>query len=243
MTMEIQVQDTKQRGLGQIRILLADDHTILRESLRALFDAYDDIEIIGEASDGRQALAKVQELAPDVVVMDLALPELSGEEVIQRIIRQNTNAKVLVLTQYCDREHILSSIKAGASGYIPKRASASEVVSAIRTVYRGEYFLFPLVASALVQDYLHQSQDEPFNHLTKREREVLRMVVEGKTSREIADILPISLKTVSGYRTRITKKLGIHNRTELIKFAIRNGLVKVDDWMLQDIEPERNEHA
>jgi DNA-binding NarL/FixJ family response regulator len=233
LTMEIQVQPVKQKGLGQIKILIVDDHTILRDSLRALFSSYDDIQIIGEASDGEQALDKAQELAPDVIVMDLALPMMGGAEVIQRIVKHNPKAKVLVLTQYCDREHIISSIKAGASGYISKRASALEVVSAIHTVYNGEYFLFPFVASTLVHDYLHQSQDEPYDSLTSREREVLRMVVEGKTSRQIADYLSISLKTVSGYRTKIIKKLGIHNRTELIKFAIRKGLIKMDEWMLK----------
>jgi DNA-binding NarL/FixJ family response regulator len=231
--MEIQVSQAKQEGLGQIKILIVDDHTILRDSLRALFGSYDDIEIIGEASDGEQALDKARELSPDVIVMDLALPGMDGSETIQRIVKRNPKAKVLVLTQFSDREHVISSIKAGACGYIPKQASGSEVVSAIRTVYRGEYFLFPFVASTLVQDYLHQSRNEPYDRLTNREREVLRMVAEGNTSRQIADRLSISLKTVLGHRTKIMKKLTIHNRTELIKYAIRMGLVKMDEWMIK----------
>jgi DNA-binding NarL/FixJ family response regulator len=231
--MEIQVSKAEQAGLDQIKILILDDHTILRDSLRALFGSYDDIEIIGEASDGEQALDKVEQLEPDVIVMDLALPGMDGSETIERIVKRNPKTKVLVLTQFCDREHVISSIKAGASGYVPKQASGPEVVSAIRTVYRGEYFLFPFAASTVVQDYLSQTRNEPSDPLTSREREVLRMVAEGKTSRQIAARLSISLKTVLSHRTRIMKKLTIHNRTELIKYAIRLGLVKMDEWMLK----------
>jgi DNA-binding NarL/FixJ family response regulator len=231
--MEIQVSKAEQAGLDQIKILILDDHTILRDSLRALFGSYDDIEIIGEASDGEQALDKVEQLEPDVIVMDLALPGMDGSETIERIVKRNPKTKVLVLTQFCDREHVISSIKAGASGYVPKQASGPEVVSAIRTVYRGEYFLFPFAASTVVQDYLSQTRNEPSDPLTSREREVLRMVAEGKTSRQIAARLSISLKTVLSHRTRIMKKLTIHNRTELIKYAIRMGLVKMDEWMLK----------
>jgi two-component system response regulator NreC len=136
---------------------------------------------------------------------------------------------VLVLTQFCDRDHIISSIKAGASGYIPKQASGSEVIAAIRTVYRGDCYLFPPAASTLVHDYLlHQSEDDPYDRLTNREKEILRMVVEGQTSRQIADRLSISLKTVLTHRDRMMKKLALHNRTDLIKYAIRKGLVKMD---------------
>lgn len=229
----IQLPQEKQDGLDQIRVLIVDDHAILRDSMRALFDSYDGIEIIGEASDGEQALDKAQELTPDVIVMDLALPGMGGSEAIRRIVKHNPKTRVLVLTQYCDHEHVISSIKAGALGYIPKRASGPEVVSAIRTVYRGEYFLFPTVASTLVHDYLlRQSENEPYDRLTSREREVLRMIAEGQTSRQIADRLSISLKTVLGHRDRMMKKLALHNRTELIKYAIRKGLVEMDEWTL-----------
>jgi DNA-binding NarL/FixJ family response regulator len=228
--MEIQAPQVNQEGLGQIKIMIVDDHTILRDSLRALFGAYDDIKIIGEASDGEQALDKARELDPDVIVMDLALRGMDGAEAIQRLVSSNPKAKVLVLTQYSDREHVISSIKAGACGYIPKQASGPEVVAAIRTVFRGEYFLFPFVASTLVQDYLNQSRKEPYDRLTRREREVLGLIAEGKTSRQIAGLLSVSLKTVLGHRNKLMKKLDIHNRTELIKYAIRLGLVKMDEW-------------
>lgn len=231
---DIGIPLTGKDGLDKIKVLIVDDHAILRDSMRALFGSYDDVEIIGEASDGEQALDKAQKLTPDVIVMDLALPGMGGLETIRRIVNRNPKARVLVLTQYCDREHVISSIKAGASGYIPKQASGTEVLSAIRTVHRGEYFLFPSAASTLIHDYLlHQSEDEPYDRLTSREREVLRMVVEGQTSRQIADCLSISLKTVLIHRDRMMKKLALHNRTELIKYAIRKGLVEMDEWILK----------
>jgi two-component system response regulator NreC len=226
---DIRVSQVKHRVLDPIKVLIVDDHAILRDSMRALFGSYSDIKIIGEASDSEQALDKARELAPDVIVMDLSLPGMEGSEIIRRIVKHNPKTRVLVLTQYCDREHVTSSIKAGASGYIPKQASGSEVIAAIRTVHRGEYFLFPSAASTLVHDYLrHQSEDDPYDRLTSREREVMRMVVEGQTSRQIASRLSISLKTVLNYRDRIMKKLALHNRTDLIKYAIRKGLVEMD---------------
>lgn len=219
--------------MSKIRILVVDDHAVLRDGIRAMLGLHDDIEIVGEASDGREAVEKAQELAPDVVIMDLAMPEMDGMEATRRIIKKNPKVKVLVLTQYNNKEYILSAIKAGASGYVPKRALGSELVSATRAVHRGDSFLYPSAASALIQDYLHQAdgykvEEEPYNDLTGREREILKMIAEGNTSREIADKLVISLKTVLGHRTQIMKKLGIHNRTELIKYALRKGLISMD---------------
>ncbi len=149
-------------------------------------------------------------------------------EATRRITKKNPKVKVLILTQHDNREYILSAIKAGVAGYVPKRAMGSELVSAIRAVYKGESFLYPSAASALIEVYLRQSEDEPYDRLTDREREILKLIAEGHTSREIAERLFISLKTVLGHRTKIMEKLDIHNRTELIKYAMRKGLVSLD---------------
>ncbi|MFC1929624.1 response regulator [Chloroflexota bacterium] len=232
MIADIEMPQTGKDGLGRIMVLIVDDQAVLRDGLRALLNLYDDIWIIGEASEAEEAIDKAQEFNPDVIVIDMAMPGLGGLEATRRIIKRNPKARVLVLTQYDDREHVISSIKAGASGYISKRASGAEVVSAIRAVHHGEYFLYPSAASTLIRDYLlHQSENEPYDCLTNREREVLRMIVEGQTSRQIADRLSISLKTVLGHRGKMMKKLALHNRTELIKYAIRKGLVEMDKWM------------
>ena len=207
---------------------MVDDHAVLRDGIRALLSLQNDIEIVGEASEGKEAVEKVQELAPEVVVMDIAMPEMEGLEATRRITKKHPKVKVLILTQYNNREYILSAIKAGASGYVPKRALGSELISAIRAVNKGESFLYPSAATALIQDYLHQVEEEPYDSLTGREREILKLIAEGHTSRDIASMLFISLKTVLGHRTKIMKKLDLHNRTELIKYAIRKGLVTMD---------------
>lgn len=214
--------------MNKIRTVVVDDHAILRDGIRALLGLYNDIEMVGEASEGKEAVEKVQELAPDVVIMDIAMPGMEGLEATRRIVKKYPKVKVLILTQYDNREYILSAIKAGAAGYIPKRAVGSELIAAIRAVHRGESFLYPSAATALIQDYLHQVEEEPYDSLTGREREILKLIAEGYTSREIADMLFISLKTVLGHRTKIMKKLDLHNRTELIKYAMRKGLVTME---------------
>ena len=215
--------------MDKIRVLVVDDHTIMRDGIRALLDIPDDIETVGEASEGKEAVEKARELAPDVVVMDIAMPGMDGLEATRRIGKSNPKVKVLVLTQYDNKEYILSTIKAGAAGYVPKRALGSELASAVRTVYRGESFLYPTAAAALIEDYLRQDEvQEPYDRLTAREREILKLIAEGHTSREIAGMLFISLKTVLGHRAKIMEKLGIHNRAELTKYAIHKGLVSID---------------
>ncbi len=214
--------------MDKIKILVVDDHAILRDGIRALLGLHDDIKIVGEASEGKEAIEKARELMPDVVVMDIAMPGMDGLEATRRIRKKSPKVKVLVLTQYDNREYTLSAIKAGAAGYVPKRALGSELVSAIRAVHRGESFLYPSAAAALIEDYRQQAEEEPYDRLTAREREILKLIAEGPTSREIADMLRISLKTVLGHRTKIMEKLGIHNRTELIKYAMRKGLVSMD---------------
>ncbi len=214
--------------MGKIKILVVDDHAIMRDGIRALLSLHNDLEIVGEASEGKEAIEKVQELGPDVVIMDVAMPGMDGLEATRRIRKRNPKVKVLVLTQHDNREYILSAIKAGTSGYVPKRAVGAELVSAIRAVNKGESFLYPSAAAALIEDYLRQAEEEPYDRLTDREREILKLIAEGHTSREIAEMLFISLKTVLGHRTKILQKLDIHNRTELIKYALHKGLVSIE---------------
>jgi NarL family two-component system response regulator LiaR len=216
--------------VAKIRVLLADDHAIMREGIQALLSLRDDIEVVGEAADGRQAVEKARELAPDVVVMDIGMPLMDGLEASRRIHKEKPNTKIIVLTRHDDKEYVLSSIKAGADGCISKKTVTSELVSAIKAVHRGDSFLHPSVAKVLIDDYLLQAAGEtdPFDRFTSREREVLKLLAEGLTNREIADLLFISVKTVLNHRARIMEKLDIRNRTELIKYAIRKGLITVD---------------
>ena len=214
--------------MRKIKVLIVDDHALMRDGISALLNVNDDIEVIGEASEGKEAIKKMAELKPDVVVMDIAMPNIDGMEATRQIVKANHDVKVLILTQHENKEYVLSAIKAGASGFVPKKALGSELVSAIRSVYRGDSFLHPSVATALIEDYRRHTGMDPFDKLTTRERDILRHIAEGHTSQEIANMLVISLKTVLGYRTKIMEKLDIHNRTELIKFAMRKGLISLD---------------
>lgn len=214
--------------MDKIKILLVDDHAIMRDGIRALLGLHDDFEIVGETSQGDEAVEKAHELAPDVIIMDITMPGMDGLEATRRIRKKNPGAKVLVLTQHDNREYILSSIKAGAAGYVPKRALGSDLVSAIRAVHQGDSFLYPSVAAVLIEDYRRQAEGEPYDRLTEREREILRLIADGHTSRQISEMLFISLKTVLNHRTKIMEKLNIHNRSELVKYAIRKGIVTTD---------------
>lgn len=214
--------------MEKIKILVVDDHALMRDGIRALLVLHDDIEIVGEAANGNEAIEKARELAPDVVIMDIAMPEMDGLEATRRLSKKNPRVKVLILTQYDNKEYILSGIKAGAAGFVPKRALGSELVSAIRAVYHGDSFLYPSAATALIKDYRLQAEGDSYDTLTPREREILKLIADGYTSRQIAEKLFISLKTVLGHRAKIMEKLGLHNRTELIKYAMRKGLVNID---------------
>ena len=219
--------------MSKIKVLVVDDHAMFREGIRSLLAGYDDIEILGEAIDGKEAVEKACQLAPHVVLMDIVMPVMGGLEATRRIQRECPNAKVLVLTQHEDSEYILSMVKVGAKGYISKTATASELVSAIRTVHKGESYLYPSAATALVEEYLMRAGEEKdeYERLTDREREILQLVAEGRTNHEIADKLFISVKTVLRHRTNIMEKLGFHNRTELIKYAMSKGLIEMPHKM------------
>jgi DNA-binding NarL/FixJ family response regulator len=214
--------------MSKIKVLVVDDHAILREGIRALLEAQDDIEVVGEAGDGREGVDKTHQLAPDVVLMDIAMPLMDGLEATRHICKETSKTKVLILTQYDKREYVLSSIKAGASGCVPKRAVASELVSAIRAVNHGDSFLHPSAAKFLIEDYVQMVEEDPYDRLTSREREVLKLVAEGHTNNEIASIISVTVKTVLAHRASVMKKLGIHNRTELIKYSIRKGLITME---------------
>ena len=215
--------------MDKIKVLLVDDHAIMRDGIRALLSLHNDIEIVGEASEGNEAIDKARELAPDVIIMDIAMPGMDGLEATRRIVKQNPKAKVLILTQYDNKEYILSAIKAGSAGYVPKRALGSELISAIRAVHCGGSFLHPSSAMALIEDYRQQAKTgDPYDQLTPREREILKLIAEGHTSREIGNMLYISLKTVMGHRTKIMEKLSLRNRSELFKYAMRKGLITLD---------------
>ncbi len=215
--------------MKRIRLLVVDDHTLVRDGIRALLGLVADIEVVGEATNGKEALEKVAQLAPDVVLMDLAMPIMGGLEATRRIRRQFPATKVLALTQYDDSEYVVPVIEAGARGFVTKMAAFSELTSAIQAVYKGDSFLSPSAAAALVQECQQKTNAEgetdPYQQLTDREREVLKLVVEGHTAREIADMLVVSHKTVEWYKTSLMNKLNIHNRTDLIKFAIRRAII------------------
>ncbi len=216
--------------MEKIRVLLADDHAILREGIRALLSLSKDIEVVGEAGDGQAAIDRVGELSPDVVLMDIAMPGLDGLEATRRIKERFEGVKVLILTQHENREYVFPILKAGADGYVLKKAAGTELISAIRAVYGGGTFLYPSVAKTVVEDYLRPDgtvSDRRHPRLTDREIEVLKLVAEGKSNQEIADLLCLSAKTVNGHRTNIMEKLDLHSRTELVKYAIRTGLIQI----------------
>ncbi len=217
--------------MQKIRVLVVDDHTIVRDGICALLALAADMEVVGEAANGREALDRVKELAPDVVIMDIAMPLLGGMEATRRIRKEFPRTKVLALTQYSDKEYVLPVIEAGAHGFISKTAASSELAVGIRSVYRGDSFLSPSVAKLLVENVQQggafQDRRDPYDQLTGREREVLKLLAEGHTTQAIADILVISPKTVEGYKTSLMDKLDIHNRVDLVKYALRKGIITV----------------
>lgn len=216
--------------MSKIKLLLVDDHQVVRAGLRMLFQAEKDMEIVGEVGTGEEALKAVGELKPDVVLMDVVMSGMSGIEATRRIKETSPDTAVLALTMHEDEQYFFEMLQAGASGYIPKRAAPDDLVSAIRVVSQGNVFLYPSLAGLLVKDFLHRAETEltPVDkELTPREREVLTYIAEGYTNREIAEALVISVKTVDRHRENIMRKLNLHNRVELVKYAIEKGLITV----------------
>jgi two-component system response regulator NreC len=214
----------------KIRVLLADDHTILRAGLRMMLNAQPDIEVVGEASDGRQALNEALALKPDVVLMDITMPEMNGIEATRQVKRMLDSTRVLILTMHENEEYLFQVLRAGASGYILKEAADTELISAIRIVYSGRFYMSPSAQTMMVGDYLLRvrsgEERDSYSALTEREREILKLVAEGLTNNQIAERLYISPKTVDTHRTHIMDKLNLHSRAELVKYAMRRGLLE-----------------
>jgi two-component system response regulator NreC len=216
--------------MDKIRILLADDHTILRDGIRSLLEDESDMTVIGEAEDGHSAVKLVKKLDPDVVLMDIAMPLLNGLEATRQIKRDNPQTKVLILTMHENEEYIRQVLAIGAMGYILKDAAARELLGAIRAVYRGEAVLSPAITRLVIEDYLRWGDLQPESDssgLSPREREVLQLVAEGYTNKQIAEILSISIKTVQAHRSNLMSKLDLHDRGELIKYAIQKKIIEI----------------
>jgi two-component system response regulator NreC len=205
-----------------IRVLLADDHAVLRDSLRAFLAMYPDLEVIGEASDGVETLTQVRALKPDVLLLDMAMPNLGGLEVLRRIAKEQPACKVLVLTQHDAPQYVLPALQAGAKGYLLKKSGGSEVAQAVRAIARGESVLHPAIARLVIDAAVQGNAPtkSASDHLTEREREVLVLIGEGKTNSEIAQSLGISQKTVDKHRASLMQKLGITTRAGLIRYAL-----------------------
>lgn len=219
--------------MAKIRVLIADDHAILREGLKALLKLADDIDVVGEAADGQQAIERSAALRPDVVVMDVSMPGLGGLEATLEIKKAQPDVRVLVLTQYEDPEYVRRFLKAGVSGYVLKRSAGSELAASIRAASRGGLVLDPEVAKAVLQEPAAGSPGAArlgslYDTLTDREKQVLKLVAEGKSNKEVAELLDISVKTAMSHREHLMEKLDLHSRTELIKFALREGVIRVE---------------
>ncbi len=215
--------------MNKIKVFLADDHLILREGIRSLLQKVQDIEVVGEAGDGVEAVAKVGQLLPDVVLMDITMPRMSGLEATRQIKQKYPQLKVLILTIHETSQYLSGMLKVGASGYVVKTAATSELISAIRAVHRGDVYLYPSITRMLVEDYLQRvkggEEKTSYEGLTSREREILMYIAEDKKNKEIADLLGISVRTVQAHRTNLMDKLGAHDRTELVKYAISKGMI------------------
>ncbi len=211
-----------------ITVFLADDHAVVRDGLRLLLGTHGDIEVIGDAANGRDAVTKVSQMCPDIVILDIAMPELNGLEAAQQIRDLCPSTQVIILSMYSTSEHVFRALEAGARGYLLKESAGTEVADAVRAVYGGRLYLSPTITDLVVDDYLQQQgrseSRSPLARLSPREREVLQLVVEGKTNAEVAEILAFSVKTVETYRSRIMRKLGISDLPSLVKFAIQHGI-------------------
>ena len=216
--------------MSKIKVLIVDDHALVREGIAAFLKMSNDIEVIGEASDGITAIEKAKSLQPDVILLDIAMPKLGGLEATVELKKILPDLKILILTQYDDKEYVSRFLKAGISGYLLKQAVGSDLISAIRAVNRGETYLYSSVATDVVASYLGKEKKlsvaEPYDKLTDREKQVLKLLAEGYTHKEIAGILNISVKTVIVHHSNISEKLDIHNRSALAKFAIQKGIIK-----------------
>ena len=210
--------------MKRIRILLADDHAVVRQGFRMILSAHSDLEIVGEAGNGREAVELAATLRPDVVVMDVAMPELNGIEATRRLTAENPHIRVVALSMHKDSVYVREILRAGARGYLLKDSVADDLVAAVRAVAGGEGYLSPAISNAVLDDY-RKHVTNPIDLLSSRELEVLQMLADGKTNKEIAVTLNLSVYTVEAHRGRIMEKLNVHSINELVRFAVRNGLI------------------
>jgi len=211
------------------RIVIAEDHTILREGLRALLSSQENLEVVGEAEDGREAIRQAEKLTPDLILMDLSMPKMNGIEAIREIRRRVPETRILALTVHKAEEFILEVLQSGADGYIPKDASSNELMMAIKSILMGKRYLSPSVSNVVIEGYLESRRTSesitPWGKLTKREREILKLIAEGYKNKDIADYLCISVKTVEKHRANLMKKLDLHSAAALTAYAMERGLV------------------
>ena len=216
--------------MKSIRVLLADDHALVRAGFRALLHSLGDVEIVAEAGDGDDALRLIEAHQPDVVLLDIAMPGLNGLEVAARVAQRFPNVRVMMLSMYANEEYVLQALRAGAAGYLLKDADSSELELAVRAVARGDTYLSPPVSKSVIEDYVRRVSSQPgsFDRLTPRQREVLQLIAKGHSTKEIAQMLNISVKTAETHRAQLMQQLDIHDIAGLVRYAIRVGLVLTD---------------
>ncbi len=218
--------------MGKIRVLLAEDHVIVREGLRSILSTNPSIEVVGEAINGKEAVQKTIELTPDIVLMDISMPDMNGLEATRQIKRSNPDVRILALTMHEADEYFYEMLQAGASGYFVKGGSTADLISALQALMQGDVYISPIMAKKLLKDYLKRAKNEPdsesYTGLTTREKEILKYVAEGRNNNQIAEELYLSPSTVQTHRSNIMAKLGLHSRTELVKYALRHGLIVLD---------------
>ncbi len=217
--------------MSPLRILLAEDHTLVRAGIRALLESLEDVEVVAEASDGREALRLVQAHAPDILLMDITMKEMNGLEATARLAKEHSTTRVIILSMHADQVYVRQALQAGAAGYLLKGADVAELELALKAVMRGDTYLSPSVSKGLVGDLLNGTMPaaNPLDELTPRQRETLQLIAEGKTTKEIASRLNLSIKTVETHRAQLMERLHIHDIAGLVKFAIRGGLVQADE--------------
>jgi DNA-binding NarL/FixJ family response regulator len=215
--------------LKKTRILLADDHGVVRKGLRFLLESESDLEVVGEAGDGRQAVQEAESLRPDVIVMDIGMPLLNGIEATSQIAKKCPESSIIILSMYSDEEYLVRALTAGAKGYLLKDSAESDLVAAVRSVSGGRPFFSPSIASTLLEDYVRQLQQrglaDSYHLLSDREKEVLQLLAEGKTNKEVATLLNLSTYTVDTHRTHLMQKLGLHNTAEIVLYAVRKKII------------------